>query len=38
MYHKRSEKTDSKSSGGKKSFKSRFKENNSSAGSRGKRR
>ena len=36
--NKRSERIDSKSSGGGKSFKSRFKENNSSAGSRGKRR
>lgn len=36
--NKRSERIDSKSSGGGKSFKSRFKENNSSAGSRGKKR
>ena len=36
--NKRSERTSNKSSGGRKSFKSRFKENNSSAGSRVKRR
>jgi len=36
--NKRSERTSNKSSGGRKSFKSRFKENNSSARIRGKRR